>query len=351
VLTHRRPDASTTPGGRAAGLIPGLGLLAAVTAVATLAGRAVPAIGAPVLAIVTGVLIAAVRRPSDRLRPGIAVGAKPVLQASIVVLGTGLSLGEVAGTGVSSLPVLLGTLVIALGVAWLVGRGLGLATDVNVLVGVGTAICGASAIAAVDSVIDADRSDVSYAVATIFTFNVAAVLAFPPMGHALGLGQQGFGLWAGTAINDTSSVVAAATIYGHAATGYGVVVKLTRTLAIVPICIGLAWWRSRRVVAAAPSLPASPARRGPVRWDRILPRFIVGFLAAVTANSVGLVPAGWHHGLSDVAAVMITAALAAVGLSTSVSEVRRAGPRPLVLGAVLWIVVGATSLGLQGLFG
>ena len=325
--------------------MPGLGLVAAITAGATLAGRAVPSVGAPVVAIVAGVVLAGLHHPSERLRPGIAFGAKPVLQGSIVVLGTGLSLAEVARTGLSSLPVLVGTLVIALGAAWLIGRRLHLPTDLNALVGVGTAICGASAIAAVDSVIDADRSDVSYAVATIFTFNVIAVLSFPTLGHALGLSQQGFGLWAGTAVNDTSSVVAAATIYGHAATTYGVVVKLTRTLAIVPICAGLALWR-RRAGGAAGGAPAGAG----VRWHRVLPTFILGFLVAVSANSLGLIPAAWHQGLTDAATVMITFALAAVGLSTSVVDVRRAGPRPLLLGAILWVLVGASSLGLQGLF-
>ena len=124
-------------------------------------------------------------------------------------------------------------------------RRLHLGRDLNTLIGVGTAICGASAIAATDAVIGADEADVSYAIATIFTFNVVAVLSFPSLGHLIGLSQHAFGLWAGTAINDTSSVVAASTIYGHAAVSYAVVVKLTRTLAIVPISLGLAAWRNR----------------------------------------------------------------------------------------------------------
>ena len=232
------------------------------------------------------------------------LSSRKVLQGSVVLLGSGLSLGQVLSTGGRSLPVLLGTLLAALAMAWLGGRLLGLRGDVSTLVGVGTAICGASAIAATDAVIDADEADVSYAIATIFTFNVVAVLCYPSLGHALGLSEHSFGLWAGTAINDLSSVVAASTVYGHAAASYGVVVKLTRTLAIIPICLGIAAIRGRRRPAG---VEAKSGDR--VRLRRIVPMFIPLFVAAVVVNTIGLVPAGWHHSLSDLSTWMITAAL------------------------------------------
>jgi uncharacterized integral membrane protein (TIGR00698 family) len=180
------------------------------------------------------------KRPSTRLGPGIAFSSKKVLQSAVVLLGSGLSIGQVLSTESRSLPVLLGTALAALGMAWLAGRLFGLGGDVTTLVGIGTAICGASAIAATNAVIDADDTDVSYAIATIFTFNVVAVLCYPVLGHVFGLSEHAFGLWAGTAINDLSSVVAASTVYGHVAASYGVIVKLTRALAIIPICLGLA---------------------------------------------------------------------------------------------------------------
>ncbi len=334
------------PLGRLAGLVPGAGLAAAVALVATVLGGLLPVVGAPVIAIVLGIVLAVSFRPSAGLKPGLAFTSKRVLQASIVVLGFGLSLGQVLSTGAQSLPVLVGTLVAALGMAWLAGRALGLLGDVRTLIGVGTAICGASAIAATDAVIDADEADVSYAIATIFTFNVVAVLLYPAIGHALGFSQHTFGLWAGTAINDLSSVVAASTVYGHAASSYGVIVKLTRTLAIIPISLGLAAIRGWR--RSDPAVPAAP-RRLDVR--RILPLFIVAFVAAVAVNTTGAVPQSWHHGLSDAATWMITAALAAIGLSTDLGHIRRAGLRPLVLGAILWLTVGLASLGLQALTG
>jgi uncharacterized integral membrane protein (TIGR00698 family) len=327
-------------------VVPGVGCVAVVTVIATLLGGLVPVVGAPVLAVLVGIAIALVRRPSARLRPGIAFSSKKVLQGAIVLMGLGLSLGQVLSTGARSLPVLLGTLVAALGIAWLAGQLMGVRDNTRVLIGVGTAICGASAIAAADAVIDADDADVSYAIAAIFTFNIVAVLLYPGFGHALGLSQHAFGLWAGTAVNDLSSVVAASTIYGHAAASYGVIVKLTRTLAIIPVCLGLAAIRGGH---GTHGTGASAVRR--VTVCRIVPVFIVAFMAAVAANTIGLVPAGWHYPISHLSAWMITAALAAIGLSTDVHHIRRAGFRPLVLGAVLWVTVGLTSLGLQALTG
>lgn len=327
-------------------LVPGVGCAAAVAVCATLLGGLAPVVGAPVFAVVGGIAIAVVRKPSARLRPGIAFTSKRVLQGSIALMGLGLSLGEVLSIGARSAPVLLGTLAAALGMAWVAGRLLRLRGDTRTLIGVGTAICGASAIAAADAVVGADEADVSYAIATIFTFNVVAVLLYPTLGHVVGLSQHAFGLWTGTAINDLSSVVAAATIYGHAAASYGVIVKLTRTLAIIPVCLGLAivrgWHRN-----GGTDRPA--ARQVDMR--RIVPVFIVAFIAAVAVNTIGLVPAAWQHGLSDLSMWMITAALAAIGLSTDVRHIRRAGLRPLALGAVLWVTVGLASLGLQALTG
>lgn len=327
-------------------LVPGSLAAASIAAVATVLGGEAPVVGAPVIAILFGMAITLVRRPSPRLQPGISFASRTVLQASVVVLGSGLSVGDVLTTGRGSLPVLLGTLLVALATAWAAGRLLGLRGDLRILIGVGTAICGASAIAATDAVIGADDADVSYSIATIFTFNVVAVLCYPSLGHLLGFSQQTFGLWAGTAINDLSSVVAASTIYGHAAASYGVIVKLSRTLAIIPICLGLAALRGR---GGAGACRDGAGRRPELR--RIVPLFIPVFLVAVIANSSGLVPHGWHHPLADLSTWMITAALASIGLSTDLGHIRRAGFRPLALGAVLWVTVGLASLGLQALSG
>jgi uncharacterized integral membrane protein (TIGR00698 family) len=280
---------------------------------------------------------------SERCRPGYTFAAKGLLQLSIVVLGTGLSLQQVVRVGGSSLPVMLGTLAIALGGAWLFGRLLGVRGDTQTLIGVGTAICGASAIAATTAAINPKRSSVAYALATIFTFNVVAVLTFPSLGHLLGLSPEAFGLWAGTAINDTSSVVAAGYAYGQEAGDQALVVKLTRSLMLVPIVIGLVVLKSRRDARTSTDQPA--ARRLP--WRKLVPLFLIGFLAAAGLRTAGLVPLGWLPGLNLVGTFLITSALVAIGLSMRPKELRDTGPRPLLLGAILWVLVAVGSLAIQ----
>lgn len=296
-------------------------------------------------AIILGAGLASVARPAASLAPGFAVAGRGVLQASIVLLGTGLSLGQVIRVGGGSLPVMLGTLAVALIGAWAFGRLLGVPGDVRTLIGVGTGICGASAIAAATAVIEAAETDVAYAIGTIFAFNIVAVLIFPAIGHLLGLSEHAFGLWSGTAINDTSSVVAASFSYGAAAGPYGVVVKLTRTLMILPICVGLAAWHGRRTASST----GTPGARLP--WRRMFPLFIVGFLAASALDTAGAIPVGWHPALARIGVFLISVALAGIGLAIRVATLRRAGSRPLLLGAVLWAAVAISSLLLQAATG
>lgn len=335
----RPPVASPVVAHGLTGKLPGLAVVLVLAAVAVPLGRIVPVIGGPVFGIVLGVLagVAVPALRSERCRPGYNLASKGLLQLSIVVLGTGLSLQQVVRVGGSSLPVMLGTLAIALGGAWLFGRLLGVRGDTQTLIGVGTAICGASAIAATTAAINPKRSSVAYALATIFTFNVVAVLTFPPLGHLLGLSPEAFGLWAGTAINDTSSVVAAGYAYSQEAGDQALVVKLTRSLMLVPIVIGLVVLKSRRTSTASPRLP----------WRKLVPLFLIGFLAAAGLRTAGLVPLGWLPGLSLIGTFLITTALVAIGLSLRPSELRDTGPRPLLLGAILWVLVAAGSLAIQ----
>jgi len=318
--------------------VPGFFAALLVAIVATLLGRYAPIVGAPVFAIVAGALIAAVREPGPAFRPGIRFASRQLLQWSIVLLGAHLSLSEIAQGGAQSLPVMLGTLVIVLVLAYVVGRALGLDRDIRRLVGIGTAICGGSAIAAVASVIEADPADVAYALGVVFLFNVVAVVIFPALGHLMQLSQHAFGLWAGTAINDTSSVVAAAFAYGRAAGSDAVIVKLTRTTLIVPIVLFYGWRRLQN------------ARGGEgIDWRAIVPWFILWFLVAAALNSLGLIPAAVQTPLQELALFAITVALAGVGLGTEMAKIRAAGLRPLVLGAVLWIAIALSSLAIAHL--
>ncbi|MFE5119906.1 YeiH family protein [Streptomyces sp. NPDC056669] len=330
----------------AAALVPGLGLVLALAVASTVVGKEFPLAGGPVTGIVLGVLLAALKKPGARLRPGIGFASKRILQASVVLLGSQLSLAQIVHVGVGSIPVMVGSLVVCLTAAYGIGRWLGVVGDLRTLIGVGTGICGASAIAAAAPVIGVAGVEVAYAVSTIFLFNVAAVLTFPLLGHLLGMSQHSFGLFAGTAVNDTSSVVAAATSYGRTAADYAVVVKLTRSLMIIPICLGLAWLVRRRDRAAA-----KDTARPRLQVVKLVPVFLIGFLLMTTANSLGVIPAAAHHGLSELSVFLITVALSATGLSTDLAALRRTGPRPLILGACLWVVVSVTSLVLQFLTG
>jgi uncharacterized integral membrane protein (TIGR00698 family) len=314
-------------------LLPGFLACVVLACVATALGRWAPIVGAPVFAILLGVAIAAWRRPTPALAPGVAFCARTVLQWSIVLLGFNLSLAQILRGGAASLPVMLGTFAAVLIVAYVAGRLLGLDRNLRRLLAIGTAICGGSAIAALSGVIDVDRSDVAYALGTVFFFNVVAVLVFPPLGHVLALSQPAFGLWAGTAINDTSSVVAAAFAYGHDAGNAAVVVKLTRTLLIVPVVAFYAWKR------------VSEARGGsPIDWRAVFPWFVLWFLAAAGIASLGLIPPAWKAPLQGSALFLIAVALAGVGLSSDVERMRKAGLRPLALGAILWATIAVGSL-------
>ena len=312
------------------GLGPGLVAAGALAAVALALARLVPLAGAPVLALALGIALASARAPAPALRPGLAFAARTVLQVGIVLLGATLSLGQVLSVGAATLPVMLGTLAAALAVAALAGRRLGVGDPVRTLIGVGTGICGASAIAAVSGIIGAAEAEIAYAISTIFVFNLVAVLLFPLLGHALGLSQHAFGVWAGTAVNDTSSVAAAGYAYGKAAGTHAVLVKLTRTTAIVPIAAALALRH----------------RRG-VRWIDIVPWFVLWFVAAAGLRSAGVVSTAAHDVLQQASTTAITLALAAVGLSTRVGDLRRAGARPLLLGTLVWASVAVTGLALQ----
>ena len=241
---------------------------------------------------------------------------------------------EIIHGGARSLPVMLGTLVIVLLLAYGVGRALGLDRDIRRLIGIGTAICGGSAIAAVASVIEADQADIAYSLGVVFLFNVVAVLVFPALGHLLKLSQQAFGLWAGTAINDTSSVVAAAFAYGRDAGNDAVIVKLTRTTLILPIVLYYGW---RRIQHAREGASA-------IDWRTIIPWFILWFLVAAALNSFGLIPTRAQQPLQELALFSITVALAGVGLGTDIQRIRAAGVRPLLLGAILWVAIAASSL-------
>ncbi|MFB7845369.1 YeiH family protein [Microbacterium sp. NPDC056052] len=328
---------------RGADVLPGLALTVPIAVVATLIGAAVPVLGSALPAIVIGVAAAVIRRPGARFQPGVEYSGKFLLQVAVVLLGAQLSLDAILRVGAESLPVVVSTLTVCLVGTAIIGRALRVPQRLRTLIGVGTGICGASAIAAVSPVIGALSAEVSYAVSTIFVFNILAVVLFPLLGHALGMDPHTFGLLAGTAVNDTSSVVAAAGVFGAAALGYAVVVKLVRTLMIIPISIGLSVIESRR---------SADGRRMTLRGAvGLVPWFLVGFLVVAVIGSLGVIPPGPREAMVHASGFLIATAMAGIGLSTDVAALQRAGWRPLVLGAILWILVTVTALAVIALTG
>lgn len=319
---------------------PGLCVVGILAVAAWLAGRVLPLLGGAVCGIALGVLVRMRWAPSAAHAPGIRFASRTLLQWSIVLLGFGLDLGVVARTGLASLPVTLATLSVAFAAAWWLGRALRVPGKLGLLVGVGTAICGGSAIAAVTPIVRPDEHETAFALATIFLFNLVAVLLFPLLGHVLRLSDAGFGVWAGTAINDTSSVVAAGYAFGREAGDVATVVKLTRATLIIPVCFAIAAaaaWRGRR------------EGEGRVALGRIFPWFVLWFLAASALRSAGLVPAAALPLLHALAGFLMVAALGAVGLSADLKRMVATGPRPILLGLGVWLAVAASSLAVQAL--
>lgn len=315
--------------------ISGILLSFAIALPAWLLGRLFPIMGGPVFGILIGIIAAFWKRPTH-FNEGIKFTSKKLLQAAIILLGFEMNLYNVLKVGSQSLMVMLFTLAAAFFTAWLVGKALKLQGNVATLIGVGTAICGGSAIAATAPVIKAEDKEIAFSISTIFLFNVAAVFIFPALGHLLNMNDIGFGIWAGTAINDTSSVVAAGYSYSDAAGTLATIVKLTRTLMIIPITLFLAIFTHRK-----------SAHGTSFNLSKIFPWFVLGFLAASILSTVGILPAATGKTLAMVGKFLIVMAMAAIGLNTNLKQLVSNGIRPILLGMSCWFAVAATSLVVQ----
>jgi uncharacterized integral membrane protein (TIGR00698 family) len=321
-------------------IVPGLVLTLIISIGAYFLGMFFPIIGAAVFGIVIGIVIKNLFKIPENMNHGINFSSKKILQFSIILLGGTLSLTQIAKTGVSSFFVMLFTISIAFIIAFAAGKILKVDTNLKSLIGSGTAICGGSAIAAISSVIDADEHDVAYSISTIFLFNVIAVLIFPPLGHLLGLSDYGFGLFAGTAINDTSSVVAAGYTFSNTAGDFATIVKLTRTTMIIPISLVF-------MVYVIISKKRESDNEIKFNIKKIFPWFILGFIGMAIINSTGIINQNFSFYIKEFAKFMIVMALSAIGLKTDIKRMLQTGAKPLFLGFIVWLAVAGTSLLVQ----
>ena len=324
----------------------GIGGSLCVAIVAYFLGNYVPLIGGAVFGILIGIGIGNMKPLKASFATGINFTSKKILQWAVIILGSGLSLRQVYATGAASVLIILVTITAAFVAVIIAGRLLKIDSNLKSLIGVGTAICGGSAIAAVAPIIEADDHDIAYSISTVFLFNIVAVFIFPALGHALGLTQMGFGLFAGTAINDTSSVVAAGYTFGNAAGDYATIVKLTRTIMIVPIALGfvaLMIVRKKREAQQVQGSHFHPAK--------IFPWFILGFLLMSALNTSGILDKAAIAFLKEAGKFLIIMALSAIGLKTDLRKMLATGLKPMLLGFIVWMCVAFTSIVIQHVAG
>ena len=350
---------------------PGVGLCAAIAIPCWFLGEALPVVGGPVFAILIGMVIALWWKQPARgiVQDGIGFTAKKVLQYAVILLGFGLNLAQIAAVGAESLPIILTTIATALIVGYILYRVLSVDSAIATLIAVGSSICGGSAIAATAPVIRAKDEQVAQAISVIFLFNVVAALIFPTLGGMLGMSNEGFGLFAGTAVNDTSSVTAAAAAWdgmhpGANALDDATIVKLTRTLAIIPITLALGIVMARKESAdesasnaQAASEPSSTRRKGPLgnfSLKRAFPMFILFFLVASLITTIAVAAgadAAVFAPLKTLSKFFIVMAMAAIGLNTDLVKLVKSGAKPILMGLICWICIAAASLAMQHMLG
>lgn len=305
-------------------------------------GKIFPVIGGPVIAILMGMLLK--KFVKNEFNPGIKFTSKKILQLAVILLGYSMNINQVVKSGYDSLPVIVSTISIALISAFVMSKILKMDRKNAILIGVGSSICGGSAIAATAPIIDADDETIAKSISTIFLFNVAAAIIFPTLGDLLSLTNEGFAIFAGTAVNDTSSVTAAAASWDaiHSANTLemATVVKLTRTLVIIPISIVLSIYENRKNNSSKN-----------LSIFKLVPNFILFFVIFSILATILPIPNSFIHFTKVLSKFFITMAMMAIGLSTDIVKLIKTGGKSLILGFVCWVCVTVMSLGVQNIIG
>lgn len=349
--------------------VPGILICTFIAAIATtlsglkLGSVSFDVVGAPVFAILIGMLVTLVKADlahSETFKDGIKFTSKKILQYAVIILGFSLNLGTILTVGSKSLPVIVSTISTSLIMAFIMMKVLKMDSKVSTLIGVGSSICGGSAIAATAPVIGANDKEIAQSISVIFLFNVLAALIFPTLGHAIGFGSEGFAVFAGTAVNDTSSVTAAAStaegIFGtEGILSAAITVKLTRTLAIIPITLVLSIYRAKK--------ESRSEEGGSFSFKKVFPFFIIYFIiASIITTVVGVMPESgfttFYMGsfvtwMKWLAKFFIAMAMCAIGLNTNIVELVKKGGKPIIMGFTCWVSISLVSILVQlatGLF-
>ena len=317
-----------------------------------LLGKMFPVIGGAVIAIIAGMIVTMFWDNKGKAEPGIKWTSRVILQTAVVLLGFGMNLGVIFQTGKQSLPIIICTITTSLIIAWILQKALKVPANTSILVGVGSSICGGSASAAAAPVIGADDDEIAQSIAVIFFFNVLAAIFFPILGKAIGfdtVNGESFGIFAGTAINDTSSVTAAASTWdsmwnlGSETLNKAVTVKLTRTLAIIPITLGLSLIQAKKSTKEGKQTTKFSLKRA-------FPMFILYFVIAAIITTVCVhmgVDAGVFQPIKELSKFMIIMAMAAIGLNSNVIQLIKTGGKPIIVGASCWCGITVVSLIMQ----
>ena len=328
-------------------LLPGVLLSVVIAALACWLESLLPIhlIGSAVIAMFIGMFLNQYLNKTAVFASGLKFTSKKILKFAIILLGLSLNITTILHVGRMSLTVMVFTLLTCFGGGYFIGKALGLNWKLSNLISAGTGICGGSAIAAIAPTIDADDNDVAYAMSATFLFDMAMIVLFPIMGRALGMSDEAFGIWAGTAVNDTSSVVATGYAFSEGAGDFATMVKLTRTLAIIPTVVTFAFIQLnlKRKEALAIQEDGKELKAN-FSIAKIFPWFILGFLAMSIVASVFPIPAELVSATKRLSKFLMVCALAAIGLNTSFASMRKAGIRPMIHGFIISALVVIVAL-------
>ena len=318
----------------------GVAICFAVAGVSVFLEERIPGglLGASIIALFMGTIINSFFHPKW-IKPALKFTSKRILKLAIILLGASLSMGTIVSVGGQTFFVMLFTFAMCFGGGYFIRKLFGLNWKLSNLISAGTGICGGSAVAAIAPVIDADDKEIAFALSSTFLFDMVMIALYPLMGKALGMNDIAYGIWAGTSVNDTASVVASGYAFSEAAGDYATMVKLTRTIAIIPTVLVFAWIGTRE---KKKQLQAASGQK--VNIWKIVPWFICGFLALAAVNSLGLIPAAMSGTIKSASKFLMVTALAAIGLNTSLLDFKKAGLKPMFYGITIDTLVTLTAL-------